>query len=222
MEYNYLSLGKDCSPARALKALQLKTETMPFDWLESHPASILQCLKDDFRRFHQTVAINEIGNVVCDEYGFRFPHDYPSQRSTSYTMLNNCFAGLYQVDPDFEQYVPHVTAKYQRRIERFRTMMVDTSIPIIVLCRASINEVLYFNQSIRQIYGRALLYVVSSKETSTYPFIITVDTEQHEKWNDPLLWQEGIAKAQQIYDHLRTMERPVEKKQVKLDLIIGV
>jgi hypothetical protein len=137
-------------------------------------------------------------------------------------MLNNCFAGLYQVDPDFEQYVPHVTEKYQRRIERFRTMMADTTKPIIVLCRASINDVLHFNKCIRQIYSRALLYVVSCKETSTYPFIITIDTEQHEKWNDPLLWQEGIAKAQQIYDYLRTVKIPVEKKQIKLDLTIGL
>jgi len=222
MEYNYLSLGKDCSPARALKSLQLKTETMPFDWLESPPNAILQCLKDDFRRFHQTVAINETGNMVCDEYGFRFPHDYPSQRGTSYTMLNNCFAGLYQVHSEFEQHIPNVTAKYQRRIERFRAMIADTSIPVIVLCRASINDVLHFNECIRQVYNRAFLYVVSSKETSTHPFIITVDTEQHEKWNDPLLWQEGIAKAQQIYDYLRTLERPMEKKQAKLDLIIGL
>jgi len=222
MEYNYLSLGKDCSPAKVLKALQLKTETMPFDWLESPPASILQCLKDNFRRFHQTVAINEQGNMICDEYGFRFPHDYPSQRTTSYTMINNCFARLYQVDPNFEPHVPHVTEKYQRRIERFRSMMADTNIPIIVLCRASINDVLYFNHYIRQIYGRALLYVVSSKETSTYPFIITVDTEQHEKWNDPLLWQEGIARAQQIYEYSRTVKVPVEKKRAKLDLIIGL
>lgn len=36
MSFNYLTIGNDCSPAAALKNLNLREFTLPFDWVVSN------------------------------------------------------------------------------------------------------------------------------------------------------------------------------------------
>jgi hypothetical protein len=74
---SYVSIGYDCSAAGALRALGLRHEAYPFDWIQSHSGGIRQCLTERFARFHTEVRLMEHGRRVIDAYGFEFPHDYP-------------------------------------------------------------------------------------------------------------------------------------------------
>jgi len=46
--YNFLTIGFDCSPASALRSLELRNYALPFDWIESNIKSIEHCFKDNF------------------------------------------------------------------------------------------------------------------------------------------------------------------------------
>ena len=221
MEYNYISFGYDCSPATALKNLNLRTMALPFDWVETDIRAILKCISEDFRNFHKQITLTEGGEEVRDFYGIRFPHDYPSELGKTYKLQNASFAGLYRVCADYEKYTDEVTEKYKRRIERFYDIINDKEKPIIALYRGPINNVLYLNDLLQKKYRRNFLFVVSTKETTDRPFIIPCDTERNDKWNDSTIWMEGITKAQQIYAYLKSIEKPPAKKLTKLGLSIG-
>ena len=118
--YNFLTIGYDCSPAMALRTLQLRNFALPFDWVVSNIQCIEKCFRDNFEKYHTNLRIiNEKG--LIDEYGFIFPHDY--------TLDNNG-----EISGDWSTQYNTVKEKYNRRIERFNHIMNDSK-PIIVLCR---------------------------------------------------------------------------------------
>jgi hypothetical protein len=77
MSINYLTLGNDCSPAGALKNLNLREFALPFDWVVSNVSILNNCFEDNFFKFHKNLKFNVSKTRVIDEYGFQFPHDYP-------------------------------------------------------------------------------------------------------------------------------------------------
>lgn len=46
--FNHISLGSNCQMAHALKTLDLRTWSAPFDWLFTLPEMVSDCLADDF------------------------------------------------------------------------------------------------------------------------------------------------------------------------------
>src|SRR5437868_4428375 len=70
-----ISLGSSCHPALNLRALKLKLETYPFDWILSPFDSLYKALQDDFKYFLSDLKVRPEGNGVVDYYGFHFPHD---------------------------------------------------------------------------------------------------------------------------------------------------
>jgi hypothetical protein len=50
--YHFLTLGHDCSPAAALRNLDLREQALPFDWVVSNVTSIHKCVEENFSRFH--------------------------------------------------------------------------------------------------------------------------------------------------------------------------
>ena len=48
MSINYLTLGYDCSPAGALKNLNLREFALPFDWVVSNVSILNNCFEDNF------------------------------------------------------------------------------------------------------------------------------------------------------------------------------
>ena len=73
----YIALGSDCSPAAALRNLNLREEAMPFDWCQTSVPQILDCIHDNFSNFHKNLKFNNTKTRVIDSYGIEFPHDYP-------------------------------------------------------------------------------------------------------------------------------------------------
>ena len=53
--YNFLTLGYDCSPAAALRNLELREHALPFDWVVSNVNSIHKCIEENFSVFHRNL-----------------------------------------------------------------------------------------------------------------------------------------------------------------------
>ena len=77
MSFNYLTIGSDCSPAAALRGLNLRDFALPFDWVVSNITSLDKCFETNFEYFHKNLLLNGSKNKLIDYYGFQFPHDYP-------------------------------------------------------------------------------------------------------------------------------------------------
>ena len=75
--YNFLTVGFDCSPASALRGLNLRSEALPFDWVVSNISSLDKCFQDNFMKYHTNLKLDHSKTRLIDEYGFMFPHDYP-------------------------------------------------------------------------------------------------------------------------------------------------
>ena len=128
MEYNYIPMGFDCSPAAALKCIGIRKMSLPFDWVQSTPELIIACIKDNFKQFHQNIRLKNGGTRVVDTYGFQYPHDYPTNGG------ENDGSEKELVD-NYGEYTESVLAKYARRIERLRGLLTDNK-PIIILMRS--------------------------------------------------------------------------------------
>ncbi len=196
--YNFLTMGHDCSPAAALRNINLRVAALPFDWVVSSLNSIEKCFEDDFAKYHGNLNLNLSRTRLIDEYGFQFPHDYP---------LNNVDMSIEKIGEgaigeehgktiinDWYIYHEMVKDKYNRRIERFRKIVNDPK-PIIVLCRHSTNGVLHLQHLFLKHYKKSNIYFVnSSKEIFESDKIINVDTEKNGEWNEACLWKQQIDK----------------------------
>ena len=78
MEISYIGLGSCCSPAAALRGLQLRNYALPFDWVVSSISALQTCIMDDFKSYHTHLYITNKRTRIIDKYGFEFPHDYPT------------------------------------------------------------------------------------------------------------------------------------------------
>ena len=72
-----MSLGSECSPAAALRTLNIRAEALPFDWVESNLNKIMNCINDNFNNYHRNLQFNNKKTRLIDSYGIEFPHDYP-------------------------------------------------------------------------------------------------------------------------------------------------
>ena len=182
-EYNYISLGFDCSPAAALRGLNLREFALPFDWVRMKVDILISCIKDDFKNFHKNLKFNYNKKMLVDNYGFQFLHDYPLISDGNDTIIDN-----------WQDYYDDVYDKYQRRIERFREIMKSPK-PIIVLCRHNIEYVIQLKKFLNSHYNKTDIYfLVSSKESYEDNYIKLINTERNNKWNELDIWKEGIEK----------------------------
>ncbi len=182
-EFNYISLGFDCSPAAALRGLNLRDFALPFDWIKLKVDILERCIKDDFNKFHKNLKFTYNKKMLVDDYGFQFLHDYPLISEGNDTIVDN-----------WQDYYDEVYEKYKRRIERFREIMKSPK-PIIVLCRHNIEYVIKLKKFLNSHYNKNNIYfVVSSKETYEDDYIILKNTERNNKWNELDIWKEGIEK----------------------------
>ena len=196
MTIHYLTLGHDCSPAAALRNLNLREFALPFDWVVSNITILERCFEDNFSKFHKNLKFNGSKTRLIDEYGFQFPHDYPL--SNSNINIDNIGEGVFGeengkfISDNWINYYDDVLVKYNRRIERFNNIIDDTS-PIIVLCRYNTNDVLKLQQLFLKYYKKENIYFInSSNEIFETDKIKNINTEQNNVWNDVNIWKVGI------------------------------
>lgn len=194
---HYMSLGYDCSPAAALRVLNLRDEALPFDWVVSNLKIICDCIEDNFANYHCQLQFNASHSRLVDKYGFQFPHDYPFNEN----VYEDAHIGEGVFGEEVQKKIIHnwanyhslVLEKYARRIERMYNYLRDDK-PIIVLCRGyDLQTITEFIRYIGSKFNKRNIYfVVSSKYKYISQQIITCDTEANGTWNEANIWQEGI------------------------------
>jgi len=197
--YNFITLGNDCSPAAALRNLQLRDVALPFDWVVSTFHFLNECFENNFKKYHTDLKFNSTHTRLIDSYGFEFPHDYPV---TNYIHNNEQIGeGSFGEDTgrviveDWVKYYDIVKEKYNRRIERFLNIMRDNT-PLIVLTRYNAEEVSALKIMLEYHFNRKDVVIVNSCETeSIFNDIICCNTEKNGTWNDSAIWKENIEKA---------------------------
>jgi hypothetical protein len=196
--YNFLTIGYDCSPAMALRTLQLRNFALPFDWVVSNIQCIEKCFSDNFEKYHTNLRIIN-GKGLIDDYGFIFPHDYP---------LDNHV----EISGDWTTQYNTVKEKYNRRIERFNHIMNDSK-PIIVLCRYTTKGVLQLQYLFRKYYNKTnVFFLNSSSEKFENNYVKNIDTEKNGIWNDTKIWKENI--------DLLLQNIPITKPKIKMGLVL--
>ena len=196
MSFNFLTLGHDCSPAGALRRLELRSTAYPFDWVISNISALELCFATNFEYFHKNVILNDTKTRVIDHYGFIFPHDYPlTNRNTNEDEIGEGTIGeengKHIVD-NWMDYNQIVVEKYARRIERFKNIINDLK-PIIVLCRYDTKNVLELYNLFVRYYNRTDIYMVNAfPEPFENNNIINIDIEKNNIWGDINVWKEGV------------------------------
>jgi hypothetical protein len=204
--YNFLTIGHDCSPAAALRELNLRNEALPFDWVMSNVSSIEKCFQDNFMKYHTNLRFNYNKTSLIDEYGFEFPYDYPLMdinKNTDNITIDRIGEGLIGegligeeknkiITDNWQQFYGIVKEKYNRRIKRFLNIVNDVK-PIIILCRYNISEVLKLRNLIFKHYNKKNIYFINaSSEKFETSFIINCNIEENGIWNDIKIWKKYI------------------------------
>lgn len=218
MSFNYLTIGSCCSPAAALRELNLRDVALPFDWVISTTSAIEKCFQTDFEHFHKHLCFNDTKTKLIDSYGFQFPHDYPLEEVNDFK--KNIGEGVFGeqegkfIMDNWHDYHHIVIDKYQRRIERFRAILNDKK-PIIVLCRWRTFNVLQLQQLFINYYQRTDIYFINSSDE---PFesntIKNIHTEKNNIWNDVNVWKEGIY---YMIMTRRALNQPVDPQTLFID-----
>jgi hypothetical protein len=196
MEYNYITIGYDCSPAAALRNLNLRDFALPFDWIVSNIGSIKMCIEDNFANFHKDLKYNHNKTRLIDYYGFEFPHDYPNDFSnTNEELIGEGVIGEEtnkQIVSNWNDYYDIVIKKYERRINRFINIMNDNK-PIIALSRYPKDHVYFLLDLFKKNYNKNnIIFINSSKELHFSKNVINCNTEINEIWNETAVWQKYI------------------------------
>ena len=202
MTIHYISLGYDCSPAAAIRNLNIRTEALPFDWVQSNLEIIIKCIEDNFINYHKNLYFNERKTRLIDSYGFQFPHDYPFNNVFNEENIGEGIFGEEfnkNIVENWMNYHSIALEKYERRIKRFYNYLQSNE-PIIFLCRNySVNNLNMFCNYLLNKYNKSnIFFVISSKESYQSQFIVTCDTERNGIWNESSIWLEGINKIKEM------------------------
>jgi hypothetical protein len=149
-EYNFITLGFNCAPAIILKDLGLRNYSLPFDWIITTNNQIINCIQDDFNKFHKKLHFTLNNHWLMDEYGIQYPHDYPVNNDDT-------------IIDDWQNCQPDVLIKYERRIERFKNIM-NGSIPIIALYYGQLKYAQIMKKYMEQKYNKTIIFVVATNE----------------------------------------------------------
>lgn len=175
---NYINFGYDCSLATALKNVNKRMFSLPFDWIISNITSIELCFKDNFEKFHTGLIMNYDETRLMDVYGFQFPHDYPIENG--------------KIIKNWQKHFSIVKEKYNRRIKRFKHILQDTK-PIIALCRYNTSQVIKLKNILSYYFNKNNIYFINtSKEIYNDDKIINIDTEKNNIWNETDIWEKAI------------------------------
>jgi hypothetical protein len=166
----FITLGQDCSPATALRNLNLREYALPFDWIRSTPEIVSRVIENNFNGFHQSLKLSENRRYVIDSYGLEFPHDYPTIKQDELHINDTEEAGGINEDvirEGWEDSIKTIQEKYKRRIDRFHAIM-NADEPVIALYSGQISSIALFRDAFFKRYNKAnIFYVVLSEEVVT-------------------------------------------------------
>ena len=199
-DFEFITIGYDCSPAAALRALDLRKAALPFDWVVTNLNILDQCFQTKFSKYHTNLRFNPQRNRIFDEYGFIFPHDYPLENhEMKDENMGDIGEGVYgeekgkQITPDWEKYYPAVKEKYQRRIERFLEIVQISEKPIIILSRFPAEQINIIFDIFYRNYRRKDIYIVNTCQIESIGHkYVNCFTEKNGEWNEASIWKANI------------------------------
>lgn len=193
--YNIITVGYDCSPAAALRNVGLRQFALPFDWVVSSIDSLEQCLSENFVRFHTNLRLNESKKRLIDAYGFEFPHDYPLSTTTNLDMIGKGAYGEQDgstICDNWMDYYQIIKDKYNRRMERFMSIVRDDK-PIIIMCRYNtINEIIRLQELFKKLYQKTNICFINSSSIPSWENVTCINTEQNGIWNETSIWKDAL------------------------------
>ena len=144
---NYISLGSSCSIAYQLQLLNLKKESLPFDWVRTPNISfVLQLIQNNFLGF-----LDDLEHIK-DENKFPFIEDYDGINDNFDTIIDkntkiykNKYLGFYH---DFKDGISleEIKEKYDRRIKRFYDIIKNKCIFIRDEIKFKESNIKIYNQ----------------------------------------------------------------------------
>ena len=223
--FHYISLGKDCSPAIALRTLNLNIQSYPFDWIGSNFDGLYECIQNDFDQFHKLVHMKPTAKIVADYYNFEYPHDYPYTNTQHYEIGDIAnFAKSCKVNDDYQEHIYEVFEKYIRRIQRFRDTVNDKTRPIIFLHRGTYENAVKLKYTLEKTYNRKnIIVVVATEEDLTNincadVYVVACNPEKNGTWNEANIWKEGINKAILLYNYFHPPAPEILSKKMPMYL----
>jgi hypothetical protein len=86
----YISLGCNCAPALALHMLNIKNETLPFDWIPNTLKIVKMCLYKEFENFNKLEEISILPNFNDELFKFQICYA-PTFPKTHINYYNNWY-----------------------------------------------------------------------------------------------------------------------------------
>jgi hypothetical protein len=194
MEYNYITLGNDCSTSSALKNLGLRSKSLPFDWIISDMDKIIECINEDFSNFHKNLRLNQTKTKIIDHYGFEYPHDYPNSDVVDIEVVGDGQFNENLINDNWEDFIELNLEKYSRRIKRFIDIL-NSEKDLIVLYRGSLSNLEKFRSAIKVKFNKDnIKYVVATGEVFENDYLVTCNPEINGISNDISIWEEAMIK----------------------------
>lgn len=194
MEYNYITLGYDCSTTSALKSMDLRIQSLPFDWMVSDMSKLIDCISEDFINFHKNLKLNSSKTRVIDHYGFEYPHDYPNTDIIDFENIGNGVFGEKIINDNWEDYIELNLEKYNRRIKRFIDILKSEK-DLIVLYRGFLSNIEIFKEIAKNKFNKEnIRYIVATNEFFESDEIVTCNPESKGDWNNISVWKEAMEK----------------------------
>jgi hypothetical protein len=182
MEHNFITLGFNCVPALILKDMGLRKYSLPFDWNYTNKRMIIQCIEDDFRKFHKKLKLVLNNHWLEDEYGIQYPHDYPVNEDGS-------------IVDNWETLHNDVLLKYQRRINRFKDIM-NNNAPIIALYHGYVSLAKVIKAYLANKYNKQnIIFIVCTYEKryqNNDKNIIILNVDTMEQARNKNYWENSI------------------------------
>jgi len=193
---NYISLGPTCSVAYQLQKLNLKKESLPFDWIRCNSVlTVLDLIKNNFNGF-----LNDLIHVKDDE---KFP--FIDESEESFDDIKDMKTKIYKTNKigffhDFKDGVTFddVKEKYDRRIKRFYDVSKNKSV--------FIRDDIYFKESNIPIYNELnkiikefnndnqLVLIINISKNKVFNLSnldksikVFIDTEKITEWQHPAI-----------------------------------
>ena len=120
----FISLGPNCHPSGNLNKLNLRKQSLPFDWLFCNNHRVFEYVNNlintNFSNFTTNLIYNHRGKVISKDYDYvEFFH---------YDLIKNCTIGLPEDDDK------HIIDVMNKRGKRFMDIISNENDEVIFLC----------------------------------------------------------------------------------------
>ena len=191
---NIIPLGRDCNVAEMLRTLGWRQCALPFDWVYSSIDSLRACFQDNFKLFHTGLKLNKKRNGLMDHYGFIYVHDYPSPADMICSDFHIGEGMLWEYNPvgsDWESHYPLVKSKYDRRVDRFLSMMKSPN-PILIFSEFGVKNAKILRQVLTDVYKKTNVLIINSTRETDHEKNAPHNIIHGYFGSDPQKWKQAV------------------------------